>query len=196
MPDRREMLKAMSLTAAGAALAPFADELALAGSIHHHLEQQAAEAKAKGPWKPQFFTEHEAATVSRLTDLILPSDSTPGAKDAGVTEFLDLYLAHSPDALRDHFREGLEWADATARFKFGKPFVELEESQQVAILTVISSPVNNDPGDLVGVSFFKLLRERTVFAFYTSKVGIQELGYAGNAFVSEFPGACTHQHDL
>ena len=196
LTGRRDMLKSLSLTAAGVALAPFAGELPLAAAIHRHLEQQAVEAITKGPWRPKFFNQQECDTIYRLTDLILPSDSTPGAKDAAVTEFLDFYLANSPDPARANFREGLQWLDATARTKFGKPFVELEEAQQGAILMLISSPANSDPGDLAGVNFFKLIRERTVFAFYTSKIGIQELGYVGNTYASEFPGACTHQHEL
>ena len=171
-------------------------DFALADTIHNHLQGQSAEPKKAGPYQPQFFSGQEAAAVARLTDLILPSDGTPGAKDAGVTEFLDFYLANSPDAARTAFRHGLEWLDATSRTKFGQPFVRLPEAQQTALLTVISSPENSDAGDREGIAFFQTLRGLTVFAFYTSKIGIDELGYVGNTFTTEFQGACTHQHEL
>jgi len=125
--------------------------------------------------------------VERLTDLILPSDGTPGARDAGVAEFLDFYLAGSSGAAQKQFRDGLEWLD-----REGKPFVDLTEPEQVAKLTAMSS-TSADPA---GATFFPLIRRLTVFGFYTSKVGVKELGYLGNSYAAEFPGACTHQHEL
>ncbi len=191
LPHRREVLQALGLTAAGATL-----DFGLADTIHNHFQEQSAEPKKTGPFRPQFYRAQETATVARLTDLILPSDGTPGAKDAGVTEFLDFYLANSPEAAQAAFHQGLEWIEATSRAKFGQPLVGLSESKQIALLTLISSPGNTDPGDLTGVRFFQTLRTLTIFAFYTSKIGIQELGYIGNTFTAEFPGACTHQHEL
>ncbi len=192
LAGRREVLKALGLTTVGTALSSWAGELPLATAIHHHLEQKAAEARPAGPWKPQFFSPQEAETVSRLTDLILPSDGTPGAKDAAATEFLDLYLAKSSESAGQQIREGLRWLDSKAREQFEKNFVELDEARQVALLT----PLSSSESDEIGVDFFKKMRELTVLAFYTSKVGIRELGYVGNTYAAVFPGACTHQHEL
>jgi len=187
MAERRDVLKLMGWAAGSV----FVADHALADSIHKHLAVE-----AQLPRQPQFFQERVWKTVFRLTDLILPSDGTPGARDAAVTEFLDYYLANSPDAAKTSFRQGLQWLEATAQAKFGKAFIDLAEEQQVALLTLISSPSNRDPGDLQGIQFFSILRQMTVFAFYTSKVGIQSLGFKGNTFVAEFPGSCTHQHEL
>lgn len=182
---RRDLLKSLGLGAAGLALEPFAADLPLAAAIHHHLEQKSAEPTPTGPFRPQFFKGREAETVFRLTDVILPNDGTSGARDARVTEFLDFYLANSRDAAQKSFREGLERLDAASQAKFTKPFVDLEETQQAALL--------GEPPDPV---FFRFIRGLTVFAFYTSKIGIQELGYVGNTFTTQFPGACTHAHEL
>jgi hypothetical protein len=190
-PNRRDLLLVMSAAGAEA----WAADGTLAGAAHRHLAQ-ASDERRSGPFRARYFRGGEFQLVFRLTDLILPSDGTPGARDAAVAEFLDFYLANSPDAAQASFREGLRWVDATARSKFAKPFVDLREDQQTAILTLISSPANSDPGDLAGVTFFRTLRSLTVFAFYTSKVGIAELGFVGNTFTPEFPGACTHQHEL
>jgi len=187
MTERREVLKLMGWAAGGV----FVADHALADRIHNHIAVE-----AQLPRQPQFFREPEWKTVFRLTDLILPSDGTPGARDAAVTEFLDFYLANSPDATKASFRQGLDWLEATAQAKFGKGFVDLPEGQQTALLTLISSPANHDPGDLQGIQFFRTLRQMTVFAFYTSKTGIQSLGFKGNTFAAEFPGGCTHQHEL
>lgn len=187
MAERRDVLKLMGWAAGSA----FVADHALADSIHKHLAVE-----AQLPRQPQFFREHAWKTVYRLTDLILPSDGTPGARDASVTEFLDYYLSNSPDAAKVSFQQGLQWMDATSQAKFGKAFVELPEEQQTALLTMISSPANRDPGDMQGVQFFNTLRQMTVFAFYTSKVGIQSLGFKGNTFTAEFVGSCAHQHEL
>ena len=196
---RRDLLKSMGLAAAGLALEIFAADLPLAAAIHHHLEQKPAEPAQAGPFRPQFFQGREAETVFRLTDLILPNDGTSGARDARVTEFLDFYLANSPEAAQSRFREGLKWLEGTSQTKFGKPFVDLEESQQTALLTQMASvspPAESNAGDPTGANFFRSIRGLTVFAFYTSKIGIQELGYVGNTFTTQFPGACTHSHEL
>lgn len=187
MTERREMLKLMGWAAGSA----FVADQALADRIHKHIAVE-----AQLPRQPQFFQEQAWKTVYRLTDLILPSDGTPGARDASVTEFMDYYLANSTDAAKASFRQGLQWLEATSQAKFGKAFLDLGDDQQNALLTLISSPSNRDPGDLQGIQFFSTLRQMTVFAFYTSKIGIQSLGFKGNTFVGEFAGSCTHQHEL
>ena len=39
-----------------------------------------------------------------------------------------------------------------------------------------------------GVAFFSFLRNLTADGFFTSKIGIEYLGYIGNGFLAEFPG--------
>src|SRR6266481_720976 len=98
--NRREVLKVLGISA-GFAGALSAEDLSMAEAAHRHHEAQ--EAKPAGPFRAQFFQGREHATVSRLTDLILPSDGTPGAKDAGVAEFLDFYLAGSTATTQKEF---------------------------------------------------------------------------------------------
>jgi hypothetical protein len=50
-----------------------------------------------------------------------------------------------------------------------------------------SPPAPNEPQ----ARFFKAIKEATIDGFYTSKIGIEELGYQGNTVLDEFPG-CTH----
>ncbi len=161
----------------------------MAAAIHHHLESAAQPAV---PAHLQFFSGREFNTVQRLADLILPSDGTPGAKDAAVAEFLDFYLAGSPESAQKQFHKGLRELDAAASAKSGQPFVALSEAQQKPFLDTIWPPASS--GELA--AFLPTMRRLTVFAFYTSKIGVAELGYAGNTYESEFPGACTHQHEL
>jgi Gluconate 2-dehydrogenase subunit 3 len=61
--------------------------------------------------RPQFFTAAEYAMVERLAEIIIPSDRTPGAKEAGVAEFIDFIVASDPDE-QYGFRSGLTWLNA------------------------------------------------------------------------------------
>jgi len=168
----------------------WAEDGPLAAAIHHHME--AAAQQPAVPAHQQFFQRREFSAVERLADLMLPSDGTPGAKDAAVAGFLDFYLAASPESAQKQFRKGLQELNAVALAKLGRPFPDLSETQQAQLLEAAWPP--GSTGDLA--AFLQNMRRLTVFAFYTSKVGVQELGYAGNTYTSEFPGACTHQHEL
>jgi gluconate 2-dehydrogenase gamma chain len=192
--NRRELLKSLGVATAGVVAIgagnAWAEDGPLAAAIHHHMETSAAQPAV--PAHPRFFQAREFSTVERLADLILPSDGTPGAKDAGVAEFLDFYLAGSPESAQKQFHQGLKELDAAASAKLGHPFVELSGAQQTQLLEAVWPPAST--GELA--SFLPNVRRLTVFGFYTSKIGIAELGYAGNTYESEFRGACTHQHEL
>src|SRR5262249_315920 len=98
--ERREMLRALSL-AAGAAQFPgfvkwaFADpEAGQHGGIN--INPAPPQAKPNNQYKPQFFTDDEYEIVSRLSELIIPTDATPGAREAGVSEFIDFMVFSDP----------------------------------------------------------------------------------------------------
>src|SRR5215510_13710121 len=55
-------------------------------------------AQPTAPFKPKHFSAHEFAVISRLADLIIPRDSTPGALDARVPEYIDLQVSKMTDA--------------------------------------------------------------------------------------------------
>ncbi len=84
-------------------------------------------------YRPQFFSEREYSLLERLTELIILSDETPGAKDAGVAEFVHFMVAHDPDK-QYKFRTGITWLNAHSERLKRQPFVELSQEQQVSIL--------------------------------------------------------------
>ena len=137
-------------------------------------------------YRPQFFAPAEYATLDRLTDLIIPGDDTPGARDAGVVEFIDFMAAKDP-RLQSSFRAGLTWLDRTSKAAHGKEFLELPEGQQIDLLQTAASS-KSDPE---GTKFFLLAREYTVMGYYTSRIGLQALDYPGLKLYSQSP-ACPH----
>ncbi len=144
-------------------------------------------------WKPLVFDAHQNETVVALTDLIIPATDTPGAKAALVNRLIDLWLNDEDGDKQKDFYEGLSWIDGRCLRLHNKPFIDLTEEQQTALLSTLADPENKNPQDQEGVRFFQDLKDMTVFGYYTSQIGLdQELQYQGDAYNTEFPGACTH----
>jgi gluconate 2-dehydrogenase subunit 3-like protein len=198
--ERREMLRALSL-AAGASQFPgfvkwaFADpQSGHLQSVHHGNHHRAAGPQAKKSYKPQFFTDDEYQIISRLSELIIPTDATPGAKEAGVSEFIDFMVFSDPN-LQYRFRYGVSWIDAHARYLFRGRFLEITPEQQTGMLTHLAYKDRHRTGEEDGRDFFQLIREYTVIGFYTSRVGLQEINYPGlKQYWREAPG-CPHLDD-
>ncbi len=159
---------------------------------HHHMETGAqAHAQAAMPSQPKFFNAAEMATITAMSDLIIPSDEhSGGAKEAGVPAFIDLMVGSSPEETRTMWREGLAAVDAASKKKFDKGFAEASADDQVAFLTEISKAEGNPktPEE----QFFKAIKSLTIDGYYTSEIGIhKDLEYKGNSYNKTFVG-CTH----
>lgn len=156
----------------------------------------------KSPYRPQFFTAGEFRLVERITDLIIPADDHPGASEAGVAEFVDFMVAnganlsHGKDSeLQGEFRSGLQWMDQRSNALFGKPFLECAETQQQDLLEHLAYSNRFRDGEQAGRQFFQMIRDHTVKGYYTSRIGLESLGYPGLQVAwGEMPG-CPHGDD-
>lgn len=203
--DRRALLKgiAMAITATGT--------LELEAAQHVHSETAAE--KAKGPYKVKEFTAAEFKTLGRLAELIVPADKVSGSgKDAGAAEFIDT-LASQNSTLADLFHGGLAWLDAEMRQRYNSSFVAAKAEQQTGMLDLLveagrfederrseelvyqkaavyqefsNYTVKREHPLAVGARFFDWARKMTVDAFYTSPMGIKDLGYLGNKALSKY----------
>ncbi|HEY7305901.1 MAG TPA: gluconate 2-dehydrogenase subunit 3 family protein [Bryobacteraceae bacterium] len=168
--ERREILRVLSLAAAASQFPGF-ERWAFA------CPQHPESGLVKGPaaaYQRQFFTADEYALIETLTDLIMPNDGTPGAKDAGVAEFID-FMTFSDPEIQFPMRYGAGWLDARARGLFNAAFVNLSKEQQTALLRRLAYKNEYREGDEDGRAFFKLIREYTMMGFYTSRLGQVEL---------------------
>jgi hypothetical protein len=179
--NRREILKGV-VTGAGAVAAP----AAAPGQQHHGAEQAAASPAATG-WKPLLFDAHQNETVIMLSELIIPSTDTPGAKEARVNEYIDLILHDGPPERRNRFLAGLAWLDGHAIRQHAKPFVRITEDQQVAILRSLDAAEGTALKP--GADFFTDIKRLTVAGYYTTKIGIDELNKGGRVPATF---GCTH----
>lgn len=192
--SRRKALKTMAAGAASWPALTVLNSFAQGHAGHHGAGEKGgagkAAAKKELPFQPAFFNEHEFATVSAITERIIPTDETPGAREARVSEFVDLMVKETPN-LHAVYRQGLAWLDGEARKKHKQPFVKLSTAQQDALLRFLADLKEPSPDNEAGFRIFRSIRGLTIDGFYTSKVGLKELGYTGNTYLLEYKG-CTH----
>jgi len=189
--ERREVFQLLAFASLAAGFPGFRK---WAYACEHVLAATHGPEAANDPYQPLYFSADEYATVECLAELIIPSDNTPGARDAGVSEFIDFMVTSDP-AMQMPFRFGLAWIESRARFLYDKPFRELNATQQTAMLEQLAYRDRYQPGDEDGRSFFGLMRDMTVKGYYTSRVGLEQLGYPGLKTVwDEMPG-CPHADD-
>jgi hypothetical protein len=184
--SRRAALQVFASAPVAAAMAWTPAE---AEQAHHDAQQaRAAAAKTAKAFKPKFFTAHEYATVGILVDLIIPTDDRSGsATDAGVPEFMDFMMVDTPSR-QVAMRGGLALVDRLCEQRYDKRFIALTDAQRKAILDEIAYTTNPDPGLHQAVTFFSSFRDLTASGFWTTKMGIEDLQYQGNAYLDEWDG--------
>jgi len=139
-------------------------------------------------YAPKFFTAAEFRTARILADMIIPRDERSGnASDAGVPEFMDFMMMDRPSN-QTWMRAGLAWLDAQSNTRFSKPFADATEAQRDQIVNDIAWPARAPAAMADGVSFFNRFRDLTSSGFWSSRIGVKDLQYKGNLFVSEWDG--------
>lgn len=130
----------------------------------------------------EYLNEHELATIAVLCDIILPdSDGAGSALDAEVPAFIEFIVKDIPNHQLP-MRGGLMWLDTESNRRYNKAFVDCSDTQQIAIIDDIAypDPDNKKPEMAHGRKFFNLMRNLTITGYYTSEMGIKDLGYVGN----------------
>ena len=185
---RRQTLKLLGAAPAAAVLFTWtAEEAAYAAEQSRQARAQAA--TTRQAYKPRFFTAHEYATVVALGDLIIPKDARSGsASDAGVPEFIDYIVAAQP-ARQTVMRGGLQWLDTECRERFDRTFLQGDDAQRRQVLDDIAWPKKARPEMSHGVRFFTTVRDLVASGFWSSKMGVADIGYIGNTMRSEWTGA-------
>lgn len=185
--DRRKSLK---LLATGAFAAPAVIEGCTANNKKaevsaepvFNLDRNPAELKYEKELlaKEKFFTAEEMATITILGDIIIPKDATSGsASDAKVPDFIEFIVKDMPNH-QIPMKGGLRWLDIQCLTRYQKAFKDCSQQQQIEMVDMIAYPKKAKPEMSQGVEFFKLMRNLTATGFYTSEIGVKDIGYAGN----------------
>lgn len=189
---RREAIKTIGVSVGVIATLPVLGANAAAQqSAHEHMHTATQTATDARPQPLKFFTAEENRTVIELSERIIPADdSSPGAKAARVSEYIDLVVSESPDATKQNWRDGLAAVNKLSRDKFKQGFADASVEQQIDLLKEISK--NERTPTTVEERFFRTIKNATIDGYYTTEIGIhKELKYKGNAYLKEFVG-CTH----
>ena len=115
-------------------------------------------------------TDARKALLVEVADVIIPTTDTPGAKAAGVEEFIirvmrDCYVL----ADQETFYTGLAQIDAASQKAHGKGFTDLSADQRNAIIQDATK---------TNKAFFKRMKELTVTGYFISEIGAtQALAY-------------------
>ena len=207
--ERREILRYIGIASVAATFPGFHQ---WAFACAHHQER-APTPPTDIAYKPLFFSPQHYRMVEHLAEMIIPEDDTPGAKKAGVAEFVDFMLANrvpvsisrdirsTQDAIeagndaQSRFLAGLGWMNARCHSEFGHEFMDCSPEQQNALLEELAYKAKVKPTTESGRAFFQMMRDYTVVGYYTTKIGLESLGYPGLRTVWPRMPGCPHRDD-
>jgi gluconate 2-dehydrogenase gamma chain len=210
--DRREILRYIGIASVASTFPGFRQWTFTCSHDQHAAAPAAAQAVAQ-PYKPLFLSPDQFRLVEHLTEMIIPADDSPGAKAAGVAEFIDFMLANrvavttdeearsveerlrQGTAVQVQFEGGLHWLDARSKSEYKNNFMDCASAQQVALLEELAYKSKFTPTTERGRDFFQMLRDYTVVGYYTSKIGLESLGYPGLRTFWPSMQACSHPDD-
>jgi hypothetical protein len=133
-------------------------------------------------YEPKFFSREQMQLLDAFTSILIPTDETPGAREAHVVPFID-FVVNAAAEFEPELQQ--EWHGAV-RHLGEHEFGNLPSARQVEFVEKMSHAGAD------GHATYELIKDMTVHAFYTSRVGLIEvLEYKGNAYLTEFPG-CSH----
>jgi len=166
-----------------------------------------------GAYQPLFFSPPQYRMVEHLAEMMIPEDESPGAKQAGVAEFIDFMVANrvpvstsrdirsTDDAIaagneaQNKFLAGLDWMNARSQSEFGRDFMDGTPEQQNSLLEELAYKAKFKPTTDSGRAFFQMMRDYTVVGYYTTKIGLQSIGYPGLRTAWPALPGCPHRDD-
>ena len=164
----------------GIAAAALTGSIPFAEAQHVHQAADAHAATYGGVYKPKALTQHEFDTLRALAEIIVP-----GTTRGGCAEFVDTLSAQNNELLAI-FSGGLLWLDNAMLKSHEANFLKAIPELQRSMCDVLAWRKNETPTNAAGIRFFVWARRMAVDAYYTSPVGIKELGYMGNKGMKEF----------
>jgi gluconate 2-dehydrogenase gamma chain len=193
--SRRAVLKVIAVGVGTATALPILENRVLGQHKHSDMQMgQSPGAAVPTVEGGRFFNHQEMETIAAISDLIIPTDEhSPGARAAGVSDFIDLMVSESSNEIKALWRDGLAAIDTMSELQFAAAFNRASQEQQISLLKSISR--NERRPRTIEERFFVAIKSLTVDGYYTSAIGIhQDLRYQGNAYLKEFLGCIHPEH--
>jgi gluconate 2-dehydrogenase gamma chain len=207
--ERREILRYIGIAAVAGSFPGFHQWAFACPQDHPPTSPRAG----SGAYTPLFFSPQYYRMVEHFAEMIIPEDDSPGAKKAGVAEFIDFMVANrvpvrssrdirsTEDAMaagneqQNRFLAGLDWINARTRSEFGQEFMDCTPEQQNTLMEELAYKAKFKPTTESGRAFFQMMRDYTVVGYYTTEIGLKSIGYPGLRVVwPKMPG-CAHPDD-
>jgi len=207
--ERREILRYIGIAAVASSFPGFSKWAFACPQDHPKVSSQVGAAS----YKPLFFSPQQYQMVEHLAEMIIPEDDSPGAKQAGVAEFIDFMVANrapvstsrdirstddaiaAGDEAQNRFLAGLDWVNARSHSEFKRDFMDCTPEQQNSLLEELAYKAKFTPTTESGRAFFQMIRDYTVVGYYTTKIGLESLGYPGLRTVWPAMPGCPHPDD-
>ncbi|MFQ5738654.1 MAG: gluconate 2-dehydrogenase subunit 3 family protein [Acidobacteriota bacterium] len=200
---RRELFRRSILGAIGSIVAAFSGSRSASAAEAEWREfppgYDASKELARPDWAPAFLSAHQDRTLTVLSELIIPETETPGAKAALVNRFIDKVLAAEKRETQQAFLNSLAFLDGESRKRHGSAFVHLPKESQLSFVRFLAYPhrLVTWPGNrshFSGHEHFQNLKGWITRAYYSSEIGMRELGWDGHAIHGPFVG-CPHPEE-
>jgi gluconate 2-dehydrogenase subunit 3-like protein len=172
---------------------------ALPGASHFFsawFQQSGATANTYAPpeppllrdYQPKFFAADDFAALQAFTEILIPTDDTPGAREAHCAHYIDFVLQAATGVNADLQRD---WHQAMTTLREAG-FHAADAAGRAALVEAMSRPEHDRTVTHPAYRAYRLIKQQNTFAFYTSRAGmIETLDYRGNSFNQSFP-ACDH----
>ncbi len=185
---RRSLLDLAIRVAATPAGTEFFAAWKAAAQEHHHPSSAPAEPSVLRNYQPQFFSPEDFQALQAFTEILIPTDDTPGAREAYCAHYIDFLL----NAMTEHAPETQkQWRSAMAALK-AAGFHAADAKGRETLVEAISKPERDRSVQHPAYFAYRLIKRENTFAFYTAREGmIEALDYKGNSYNQIFP-ACNH----
>ncbi len=138
--------------------------------------------------QPAFFDTQDFAALEAFTEILIPTDDTPGAREARCAPFIDFLLQASATVDPNMARQ---WRAAMTALR-DAGFHAADAKQREELVAAMARPERERGATHPAYAAYRLIKQQTTFAFYTSRQGLIEcLEYKGNTYNGSFP-ACDH----
>lgn len=190
MPSRRDLLVLASRAAALPGAAEFFTAWLRAANEHHLAENSSAppEPPLLRDYKPRFFGAEDFEALQAFTEILIPADETPGAREAHCAHYIDFVLQAA-----EEYAPAMQtqWRNAMAALR-GAGFHRADAKGRADLVEAMSAPERDRNMQHPAYAAYRLIKQQNTFAFYTSRAGmIETLDYKGNSYNQTFP-PCDH----
>jgi hypothetical protein len=182
---RRDLLELAVRAAALPGAAQFLSGWLKAGQAHQAASYAPPQPPFLRDYVPTFFAVEDFKALQAFTEILIPTDDMPGAREALCAHYIDFVLQAAGPDLQKQWRSAME-----ALTQAG--FHAADAKARLALITDMARPETDRAATHPLYSVYRFIKQQNTFAFYTSRAGmIETLDYRGNSFNPTFPG-CTH----